>query len=342
MKLLTRDEVGSCLLINPSSILDAVQRAYRAHADGHTTLPHSVFLRPPSPDQRFISLPAYLGGDAPIAGMKWISSFPTNLQHGLQRASSVMILNDLETGYPSAILESSRISAHRTAASAALASRRLHDGEEVRTVGLIGCGTINLATEIYLTVVHPGIERLLVFDAVPGRATACAEQLLAQRPGVQVEVARSVQELMDASQTVSIATTDSTHWLELTEASRRQVVLHLSLRDLSINSILASTNVVDDLDHVAREQTSIHLAAQQIGSTRFVAAEIGDLMNHPDRRLSGDRVVFSPFGLGILDLAVADRVLTIADQLGLGADLTGFDPGEHRTSATHPTAVRTS
>lgn len=341
MKLLTREQVSICLLASPPSILDVVQRAYRAHADGHTDLPHSVFLRPPTSDQRFIALPAYLGGTAPIAGMKWISSFPANVQRGLQRASSVMILNDLRTGYPSAILESSGISAHRTAASAALASCRLHDGHQVRSIGLIGCGTINLATEAYLTTVHPTIEQLLVFDVVPGRATACADQLQALRPNVAVEVARSVEELVAASQTVSIATTDSSHWLELPEPTQRQVVLHLSLRDLSVDSILRATNVVDDLDHVVRERTSIHLAAQRTGSTAFVTAEIGDLLNDADRRLGGDRLVFSPFGLGILDLAVADQVLTVADLLGLGTDLAGFDPGEHRTSTAVPSPART-
>lgn len=342
MKLLTREQVSACLLADPAGVLDVVQRAYRAHADGHTDLPHSVFLRPPTAEQRFIALPAYLGGAAPIAGMKWISSFPVNVQHGLQRASSVMILNDLVTGYPSAILESSGISAHRTAASAAIASRRLHGGREVRTIGLIGCGTINLATEAYLTAVHPGIERLLVFDAVPGRATSCADQLQALRPHVAIEVAGSVEELLAAAQTVSIATTDSSHWLELPAPTQRQVVLHLSLRDLSVASILGATNVVDDLDHVARERTSIHLAAQQTGTTSFVQAEIGVLLNDADRQLEGERLVFSPFGLGILDLAVADRVLSVAARLGLGADLAGFDPGEHRISTAVPATARTS
>src|SRR5215467_9885851 len=82
-----------------------VRDAYLAHADGKTVNPDSYFLKfPDQPDCRIIALPAYLGGGFDVAGLKWIASYPRNIQRGLPRASAVLVLNDTQTGYPFAIL----------------------------------------------------------------------------------------------------------------------------------------------------------------------------------------------------------------------------------------------
>jgi ornithine cyclodeaminase/alanine dehydrogenase-like protein (mu-crystallin family) len=78
-----------------------------------------------------------------VDGLKWISSFPENVAAGIPRASAVLILNDHDTGYPFACLESSIISATRTAASAALAADWLSRGRRRPTrVGFVGVGLI--------------------------------------------------------------------------------------------------------------------------------------------------------------------------------------------------------
>src|SRR2546427_13006367 len=119
--------------------IEIVREAYLAHADGQSVNPDSYFLKfPDKPDCRIIALPAYLGNSFHVAGLKWIASYPGNVQRGFPRASAVLVLNSYETGYPFAILESSILSAARTAASAALAAERFSGrARPANSVGIV-------------------------------------------------------------------------------------------------------------------------------------------------------------------------------------------------------------
>src|SRR6516164_8705455 len=125
-------------------IVGLVETTYRLHCAGDSVNPPSYFLRfPDRPTSRIIALPASIGGQVRVDGIKWISSFPENVAAGIPRASAVLILNDHDTGYPFACLESSIISATRTAASAALAADWLtRTRPRPSRVGFLGVGLI--------------------------------------------------------------------------------------------------------------------------------------------------------------------------------------------------------
>jgi ornithine cyclodeaminase len=113
-------QVQNALQGREKQILELVEATYRLHSAGDSVNPPSYFLRfPDRPSSRIIALPASIGGQVRVDGLKWISSFPENVVAGLPRASAVLILNDHDTGYPFACLEGSIISATRTAALAA-------------------------------------------------------------------------------------------------------------------------------------------------------------------------------------------------------------------------------
>jgi len=322
-------EVEAALEGREESVLDAVQSAYETHSRGASSLPHSSFLRFPDSDKdRIICLPAYLGDNYQLAGVKWIASMPDNVARGMERASAVMILNDRLTGRPKAVVEGSIISKQRTAASAALASRVLANGEP-NAIGFVGCGPINLAVAQFLAVVWPKVSRFIAFDLDPVRAEGFGENLLANRPAATFSVASSLDELLSECQMVAFGTTAITPYLEdLDACPRGATILHVSLRDLSADTILSNHNIVDDLDHVNRAATSIHLASQQVGDTDFVHSSLGDMLlgkiDLPER--DQRKLIFSPFGLGVLDLAVADLVMSTLAENGGGTKVRSFLP----------------
>ncbi len=327
--ILRGSEVRAVLAGRELELIQAVRIAYETHGDGDSSLPHSTFLPfPGQPRDRIIALPAYLGGACRIAGVKWVSSFPDNLQLGVDRASAVVILNSPQTGRPEAVLEGSVISAKRTAASAALAAQCLLSGSKVGRVGMIGCGLINFEIARFLLAVFPEAETFVLFDKDEARAKQFENKKIFD--GVGVEIAKDVKAVLRNCPLISIATTALTpHIGELRECPRGSAILHISLRDLTPEVILSCDNVVDDIDHVCRAQTSVHLAEQLVGHRKFIRCTLADILRGraPARNGSETFSVFSPFGLGVLDLAVGKLVRDLALQQGLETVIGSFLPG---------------
>ncbi len=337
--VLSGAEVAEVLADQELAVVETISKAYQAHGKGMSSLPHSTFLNfPDNPANRIIALPSYLGGELNSAGVKWIASFPGNLKDGTDRASAVLILNSTESGRPKAILESSIISARRTAASAALAARTIVRGN-VAVAGVVGCGLINFEIVRFLLALCPGIQQLLLFDlAAPSAAFfkgRCADAF----PKLHVEIVADSDTVFKKSSLISFATTAGKPYIQsLQMCAPGTVVLNISLRDLAPEVILASDNIVDDIDHVSRAQTSIHLTEQQAGNRQFIRCTLADILNGVDepRRDETSLVVFSPFGLGILDIALGELVLDLARRQGRGSVIRSFLPNPWRQ--TNPVA----
>jgi ornithine cyclodeaminase len=321
--------VEAALAGREAAVIDAVQDAYLRHREGRTDLPHSVFLRfgEGRPD-RIIALPARIDDGDPVAGIKWIASFPGNLRQGMARASALLVLNSTETGRPTAVMESSIISAQRTAASAALAARELHGLETESSLGLVGCGVINFEIARFVSSIAPRLDTLLLLDLDVDRARAFAERAAREIPRpLTCRIAADVQAVFGGSRLVSFATVTSTPHVHEIAWTPEHTVLHVSLRDLAPRLILEADNVADDVDHVLRAGTSLHLTEQASGHRRFVRCTLADVVaGAAPRRAGGRPVVFSPFGLGVLDLAVARLVLAHATAHGSGVRVPDFLP----------------
>jgi len=327
--LLKSQEILSILNGHELDVLHTVQAAYQAHAQGQSSLPYSSFLS--FPDQarnRIIALPAYLGGEFQVAGIKWIASFPDNLERGLDRASAVVILNSLVTGRPEALLEGSAISAHRTASSAALAAMRLKSDQPINRVGIIGCGPLNLEIVKYLRLAFPEIEGLVIFDLHVERARRFQQKCLEAAPRLGVMIAPALNKVFSKTSLISLATnTIEPHISDLSGCSPGSLLLHISLRDISPAALLACDNVVDDVDHICRAQTSLHLAEQLVGNRDFIRCTLGEiLLGTAQARKNGLSTIFSPFGLGILDIAVGKFVADFALRHHLGMLVESFLP----------------
>ena len=314
-------QVQQALQGQEKQIVELVEATYRLHGAGDSVNPPSYFLRfPDRPSSRIIALPASIGGPSRVDGLKWISSFPENVAAGVPRASAVLILNDHHTGYPFACLESSIISATRTAASAALAADWLSRGRPRPTrVGFVGTGLIARYIHTFLAGTGWSFDEIGVHDLSVESADGFRGYLEQVGTAGRVSVYDTAEGVIRSSDLVVFATVAAQpHVKEVSWFGHNPVVLHVSLRDLAPQILLASTNIVDDVEHCLKANTSPHLVEQLTGNRDFLAGTLDEVMAGRVSVPADRPVIFSPFGLGVLDLAVGKYVY---DQVASTGDL---------------------
>ena len=291
-------------------LINIIRDAYILHHNHESTNPPSYFLKfPQKLKSRIIALPAYIGGKFNVAGLKWIASNPENLNNNLPRASSVIILNDYKTGFPYACLEGSQISACRTAISAILAAETINKSRKCHKIGFIGNSFIAANIYHYLCSHEWQYDEIMLHDLELTQSKLMERNIKKNNASVRVTICNDPEELIKkCNMTIFATTAASPYILDTTLIAHKPILLNISLRDLSPELLLSSYNIVDDIDHVCRENTSPHLTEKACHHRDFINGTLADLIlgniELDDKRTT----IFSPMGLGILDLALGDFI----------------------------------
>jgi len=159
---ISRADVERVALDMPK-ILGLLEEAFREKAAGRVEMPPKpgIHTRP----EAFIhAMPAYIPA-LRSAGIKWVSGYPENQKHGLPYVSGLLILNDVETGLPYAVMDCTWITAYRTGAASALAARYLARPDS-KVAGILACGAQGRTNLEALSAVFP-LKTVYAFDSRP-------------------------------------------------------------------------------------------------------------------------------------------------------------------------------
>lgn len=310
---------------------DAVRQAFVLHAQGKTVQPLKPYLRWRGSEghiaDRIIAMPAYLGGESDIAGLKWVGSKHDNPScHGLERASAIIILNDPETHYPIAIMEGSIISGMRTAAVTAVAAKHLAQ-EGFGRVACIGCGPIARMQLITLLEQFSSINEIHLFDLNTGAAEGLIEQLRQGHPNIQYIIASSAEEAVGAGEVVITCTVTDKPYIPYEWLNKGTFVSNVSIMDLHKETFLKVDKVVvDDWDQSNREKKIINqLVLEGRFSREQLHAELGDILigSRPGRETKKEIIILNPMGMAIEDIACAQVIYqkAITAQVGVKMNL---------------------
>jgi len=148
-------------------IIELTRIALTEHGKKMVEMPAKIGVHPIS-DAFHHAMPAFVPA-VRASGMKWVACFPGNHNYKLNQTSALIILNDVQTGWPIAIMDGAWITEKRTAAVSALAAESLAS-RDTSEIGIIGCGVQGQAHLMALAAVLRNLTKVKVMDIRPGAA----------------------------------------------------------------------------------------------------------------------------------------------------------------------------
>lgn len=296
-------------------IIAALETAFREHGEGRVEMPPKPGVHS-QPDAFIHAMPAYLPALRSI-GMKWVSGYPGNQARGLPYISGLLILNDVETGLPLAVMDCTWITAQRTGAATALAAKYLARPDSC-VLGVLGCGVQGRSNLEALQVLFP-LAKVIAYDTSPTQLDAYATHVSA-RYRLEVVKATHPRQSVEGCDLVVTAgpilrtphATIKVGWLK--EGAFASLVDFDSYWEGAAMRE-ADKFITDDLPQFEHYR--------QIGYFQEVPpiyATLGELVagKKPGRENPRERTMACNLGLALDDMAVAPLVYQRAREAGIG------------------------
>jgi len=292
----------------------AVERAFAAHGRGEAVMPPKLYLPLEKFGGDFRAMPALLGD---VAGVKWVNMHPENPKRfHLPAVMGVYLLSDPETAFPLAVMDGTRLTAFRTGAAAAVASRHLAV-KQPATIGFIGCGTQARSILAAHRALYSGF-RAIMADADPGAAETFARE------------SGGFTASLDQAGSCDIICTSTPSRSPVLFRSYVGISTHINAmgadapgkQELDPRLLHDATVVLDDLAQATESgEVNVPLHAGTYRREQIFGT-LGEIVaGRKPGRVGTEITIFDSTGLAIQDLALAQVVFDEARRRGLGIEI---------------------
>jgi ornithine cyclodeaminase/alanine dehydrogenase-like protein (mu-crystallin family) len=305
-------------LLDPEGCLQAMTLALTALARGEAFLPLRLIVRPPGEPSLLGLMPVHRGGAEPLYGLKTVAVVPDNPTRGLDPHQGTVTLFDGVSGQTTAVMNASPITAIRTAACSALATRELAR-EDARVLALVGAG--------HQAKAHlPALLGVRDFDEVrvSGRSPESAEKLASLDE--RVRAVDSVEEAVRGADVIVTVTNSAEpvlrrEWLKEGVHVNAVGSCFPHTRELDSATVADSAFFVDRRES-AENEAGDYLLALEDGAIQpgHIRAELGEVLigADPGRTSPRELTVFESLGLAVEDLFAAEYLVRRARETGAG------------------------
>jgi len=316
--VLNQDEVER--LLDMEGCIEAMADALASLARGEVHVPLRFVVKPAEEPSLIGLMPAHRAGDLPLYSLKTVCVFPDNPKRGLDAHQGTVTLFDGETGEVRALMNASAITAIRTAAVSAVATRLLAR-EDARELGVLGAG-VQARSHLEALRLVRDFERVRIFSPTAEHAQSLAAD-------TDAEAVESAEDAVRGADVVVTATSSVEPVLErgwLKEGAHVNVIggRPPTMRELDTATIADSAFFVDRRESAEAEAFDYRdaLEAGAIGPDH-IRAEIGEVLigEQPGRSAPDELTVFRSLGLAVEDLAAAEYVVRRARETGAGTEV---------------------
>ena len=323
MSILVLTELDVERLLPMAKCIEVMAEALAGLQRGEWTQPLRSVFPPPNAKGLMAWMPAHRSGHEPVFGMKVLCVMPGNPAMGLDGHQGAVLLMDGLTGVPRAMIHAAAVTAIRTAAVSAVATRLLAR-EDARELAIIGTGVQARRHLEAMACVRP-IARVRVAGRTQERAQAFVESVGQGFQGT-IEAAPSVEDAVRGAHVVVTATTARTpvlrrEWLDPGAHVNAVGASQRTHQEIDTATVAAASLFVDRRQSVESEAADFRQALDEgLIPANHVRAELGELLVGAEiGRQSPDEItLFRSLGLAVEDVAAALYMVRTAEAVGLG------------------------
>jgi ornithine cyclodeaminase/alanine dehydrogenase-like protein (mu-crystallin family) len=295
--------------------ISIVEDVFREHGLKQFENPPKPGIHPLS-DAFIHAMPGYLPRKN-AGGLKWVSGFASNYKHDLPTIMGLIILNDVNTGQPMAVMDGGYITNMRTAAVSAVAAKYLAN-KDAKVLGIVGAGVQARYHLLSLKEVLDEIEVVRIFDVNPAVSQRLLDIMSAHVP-FEIQIFKSNQEVIEGADVVVTAT----GWLQ--EPIFKEKWLEPGTLVLPVHTRgwePATLSEVDKfiVDDFQQFDSFVGGAKGFYSPLPNLHAELGEIVigEKPGRKTREERIIDFNVGIAIHDVSMASGVYKRAKEKGRG------------------------
>ena len=332
IKIINQNEVAAIFKNRTDYVLKIVEDAFIKWANNEVLLPDKISqIFDQQTQNRINCMPATLLKDK-VSGMKWVSVFPANALKGVPNVSGVMLLSEIKTGFPQAVIDGTLCTRMRTAAVGAVAAKYLAP-RNPQTIGFLGAGEEARMHFILLKHLFPTIKTCRVASRKAISENSFINELSAAVTDVEFITCRG--DYSKAATNTDIIVTAISGQVPLLKAKDvRSGALYIHVggwEDEYAVAQKADKIVCDDWESSKhRTQTISRMYVEGLLKDSDIYANLAEIISgkKSGRENNQEFIYFNSVGLSFIDLNFANEIYKQACSMGLGHDiiLTGADP----------------